>query len=83
MKIKDNRYLVKDVVEDKFVDDEKIVIYKQFGKYYTTTEANYKARIQNARAIHEIPWAEKPQDIIDYYKKYGWADSDDEFIVIN
>lgn len=64
-------------------DDSKIVIYKVGNIYHTTDEDNYNARIQNARKIHAIDGAESAQDIIDYYIRYGWADSKDDFIVID
>ena len=60
---------------------EKYVIYKVLGKYKGTPESNYNARIQNARAIQDLSSFKSAKDIMDYFIKYGWADSYDEFIV--
>ncbi len=60
----------------------KIVIYKSNGIYHTTTEANYNARIQNARAIHELKEFNSPEEIIDYYCKY-FGSKPEDFIIIN
>ena len=60
---------------------EKLVIYKQFGGFRVTPESNYNARIQDARKIQKIDDAESADEIIKYYIKYGWADSNDDFIV--
>lgn len=59
----------------------KTVIYKSGGIYYTTTERNYRARIRNARLIHEMRDFNSPQEIIDYYCKYFGAQTED-FIVV-
>lgn len=63
-------------------DKDRVVIYKENGVYKTTPESNYNARIQNARKIHKIDWANSPKDIIDYYIKYGWANSSDDFKIV-
>ena len=64
------------------VEEEKTVIYKEGGVYKTTPESNYNSRIQNARKIHEVDWAESAEDIINYYIKNGWAKSSDEFKIV-
>lgn len=64
------------------VEEEKTVIYKEGGIYKTTPESNYNSRIQNARKIHEVDWAESAEDIINYYIKNGWAKSSDEFKIV-
>lgn len=59
----------------------KIVIYKAGGIYYTTTEENYKARIQNARTIHELIGFNSAEEIIEYYCKYFGSKTEDFIIV--
>lgn len=59
----------------------KIVIYKVDGVYYTTTEENYKARIQNAKAIHKMQEFNSAEEIIEYYCKYFGSKAED-FIII-
>lgn len=59
----------------------KTVIYKVEGIYYTTTEENYAAGIQNARAIHKMQDFNSPQEIIEYYCKYFGSKTED-FIII-
>lgn len=63
-------------------DKDRVVIYKENGVYKTTPESNYNARIQNARKIHKIDWANSPKDIIDYFIKYGLANSSDDFKIV-
>jgi hypothetical protein len=58
----------------------KIVIYKVEGIYYTTTEENYKARIQDARAIQRLPDFNSAEEIINYYCKY-FGNKTEDFIV--
>ena len=58
----------------------KTVIYKGNGIYYTTSESNYKARIQDARAIHKMADFVSANEIIDYYCKYFSSKSED-FII--
>lgn len=58
----------------------KIVIYKVNGAYYTTTEENYNAIIQNARLIHKMDGFTSTQEIIEYYCKY-FNSNIDEFII--
>lgn len=60
----------------------KTVIYKAGGIYYATTEENYKARIQNARAIHKLEDFNSAEEIIDYYCTYFGSKTED-FIIIN
>ena len=55
----------------------KTVIYKVGGIYHTTTEENYKARIQNARAIHELRDFSSAEEIINYYCKYFGSQTED------
>ena len=62
---------------------DKLVIYKALGGYKVTPKSNYKAQIQNAREIRDAKDFESAREIIDYYKKYGWADSDDDFEIID
>lgn len=60
----------------------KQVIYKQNGIYCVTTEANYTARIQNARAIHKLTDFESAEEIIEYFCTYFGSKAED-FIIIN
>lgn len=57
------------------------VIYKASGIYYVTTEENYKARIQNARAIHKMQDFNSAEEIIEYYCKHFGSKAED-FIII-
>lgn len=59
----------------------KIVIYKAEGIYYTTTEENYAAGTQNARAIHKMQDFESAEEIINYYCKHFGSKTED-FIII-
>ena len=59
----------------------KIVIFKQGGTYYTTTEENYNAKIQNARAIHKMDNFNSAEEIKDYYCEY-FGSKPKDFIVI-
>lgn len=58
----------------------KTVIYKANGVYYTTSETNYKARIQDARAIHKCDGFVSAEEIIDYYCKY-FSSKPEDFII--
>ena len=60
----------------------KQVIYKSNGIYCVTTEANYKARIQDARAIHRLKDFESAEEIIEYFCTYCGSKTED-FIIIN
>ena len=60
----------------------KIVIYKAEGIYYTTTEKNYAAGIQDARAIHKMESFSSAEEIIEYYCKYFRSQPED-FIIID
>ena len=59
----------------------KIVIFKKYGIYYTTSEENYNAVIRNVR--EETAWVnfKSAQDIIDYSRFEGKKPSD--FIIIH
>ena len=56
---------------------EKLIIYKSMNTLYVTNEENYRARIQNARAIHRMEDFETPQEIIEYYCKYFGSKPED------
>ena len=58
----------------------KIVIYRVGETYYTTTEENYKARIQDARAIHKMQDFTSAEEIINYYCKY-FGNKTEDFII--
>lgn len=59
----------------------KMVIYKALGIYHVTTEANYNARIQNARAIKQMQDFTSAEEIIAYYCKHFGSKAED-FIII-
>lgn len=48
----------------------KTIIYKQNGEFKTTTEANYKAEIQDAFKIQTWKDFETAEEIIEYCVKY-------------
>ena len=60
----------------------KTVIYKSMGIYCTTSEDNYKARIQNAFKVQKLPDFESAEEIIEYYCKYFGSQRED-FIIID
>ena len=60
----------------------KTVIYKSEGIYYTTTEENYKAGIQNARAIHKMQDFNSAEEIVNYYCTYCGSKTED-FIIMH
>ena len=59
----------------------KMVIYKSLGVLCVTTEDNYKARIQNARAIHKMEDFNSAEEVIEYFCKYFGSKAED-FIII-
>lgn len=59
----------------------KTVIYKSNGIYCATTEGNYKARIQNARAIQRLPDFESAGEIIEYYCE-NFGSKPEDFIIV-
>ena len=59
----------------------KTVIYKRLGEFYITNEANYNARIQNAREIHHMQDFDSAEEIIEYLCKYCGSKPED-FIVM-
>lgn len=60
----------------------KMVIYKALDTYCETTQANYNARISDARKVHVLRDFTSAQEIIDYYCKWFNCKPDD-FIVID
>lgn len=60
----------------------KTVIYKVNGVYHTTSEDNYKARIQNAFKVQRLPDFDSAEEIIEYYCKYFGSQRED-FIIID
>lgn len=59
-----------------------MVIYKVGGIYYCTTEENYNARIQDARAIYKLETFDSAEEIIEYYCTHFGCKTED-FIIIN
>lgn len=61
----------------------KTVIYRNWnGNLMTTTEENYKARIQDARKIHNMKEFSSPESIIEYYCKY-FGSKPEDFVIID
>ena len=60
----------------------KTVIFKKFGEYYTTTEENYYARIENARLTHRYGHASGADEIVKYFCEHFNSAADD-FIIID
>lgn len=55
----------------------KMVIYKDFKGLKATKETNFKAQIQDARAVIDCSIFDTPKEIIEYYSKYfkaGYSD---------
>lgn len=77
IKLIENRIVKKQPVKEA----EKLVIYKGLSGYEVTPKSNYEARVQNARAIKHLDDFNSAQEVIDYYKKYGWADEEDFEII--
>lgn len=61
----------------------KTIIYKVGGNYYTTTEENYKARIQNAKAIRKMEDFSSGEEIIKYFCTYCGSKPEDFIIAIS
>ena len=59
----------------------KMVIYKAHGTYYVTTEENYNARVQNARAIHKMQDFNSANEVIEYFCTHFGSKAED-FIII-
>lgn len=59
----------------------KLVIYKACGIYHITDEANYHARIQNARAIHQLKEFNSVPEIIEYYCTHFGSKPEDFMVV--
>lgn len=56
------------------VENERIVIYKQFGVMYMTNETNYLSRIRDASKVCSLEKFETFDEAVQYLKKYGKAD---------
>ncbi len=65
------------------LDEEKYVIYKEFGKYKGTPESNYRVNHRDANKVQNFNDFDNPQEIIDYLIKYGSKKSKDDYIVID
>ena len=59
----------------------KMVIYKSLGVFCVTTEENYKARVQNAKAIHRLEAFDSAEEVIEYFCTYFGSKAED-FIII-
>jgi hypothetical protein len=60
---------------------EKIVIYKGLGGLETTTESNYRARIQNANLIQDWRGFKTAADVVKYCVEYCHRKEED-FIIM-
>ena len=59
----------------------KMVIYKANGIYCVTTEENYNARIQDARAIHRMQDFNSAEEVIEYFCAYFGSKTEDFTII--
>lgn len=59
----------------------KMVIYKANGIYCVTTEENYNARIQNARAIHQMQDFNSAKEVIEYFCNHFGSNTEDFTII--
>ena len=59
----------------------KMVIYKANGIYCVTTEENYNARIQNARAIHQMQDFNSAKEVIEYFCNHFGSKAEDFTII--
>lgn len=60
----------------------KMIIFKEFGKYYCATRENYFACIKDANKVRKLADFENPEQIIEYYCKYcGSSPTDFEVII--
>jgi hypothetical protein len=48
----------------------KYVIFKQFGKFKMTTEANYNAQVMNANKITHFYDFDTAEEVINWCKQY-------------
>ena len=55
----------------------KLVIYEQNETLCVTTAENYKARIQNARAVNRMTRFHSAEEVIAYYCKYLGCKAED------
>lgn len=59
---------------------EPLVVYKEFGEYRVTPKSNYDSHISDTRKVTKLKDFESFDEVVNYYIKYGWADSRDDFI---
>lgn len=59
---------------------EPFVVYKEFGEYRVTPKSNYDSHIRDARKVTKLKDFESFDEVVEYFIKYGSADSRDEFI---
>lgn len=59
----------------------KMVIYKDLGKFKVTTEENYNRAVRNAKEITDCSDFESAQAIVDYFVEYFYK-TEDDFIII-
>lgn len=59
---------------------EPLVVYKEFGEYKVTPKSNYDSHISDTRKVTKLKDFESFDEVVNYYIKYGWADSRDDFI---
>lgn len=56
------------------VENERIVIYKEFGVMYMTNETNYFSYVRNANKVCNLKNFKTFDEAVQYLKKYGKAD---------
>lgn len=62
---------------------DPLVIYKALGTYKVTPKSNYDSHISNARLVNDLRDFTSADEIMDYFIKYGFAQSKDDFIVLD
>lgn len=72
-----------DIIEKEGIQVMKIVVYKNADIYYATNEENYKARIQDARAIYKMDNFNSAEEVVEYFCKYCGAKPEDFIIIAN
>lgn len=72
-----------DVDESLKESIDPLVIYRALGTYKVTPKSNYDSHISNARLVNDLRDFTSADEIMDYYIKYGFAQSKDDFIVLD
>lgn len=59
----------------------KMVVYKVGETFYVTSESNYNAVVQNARAIHCMQDFNSAEEVIEYFCKHFGSKVEDFTVV--